>query len=59
MIGRKDVLIARAFATHEAQLPVALTGQEADMVREEEYRHLLMTEDERPLPDPLDSLSDE
>lgn len=57
-IGRKDVLVARAFAAYEANTPEVLTESERDEIRESDYRKLLKTESEGQLPDPMYDLQE-
>ena len=53
VVGRKDVLVARAFAAHEANIPISLTKGECERILEKEYQILLETELEGKLPDPM------
>ena len=57
VVGRKEVLVARAFAAYEAKMPEVPSAAEKDEIREAEYKQLLIT-DEGPLPDPFDELAD-
>ena len=56
-LERKDVLVARAFAAYEAQIPEVLSKTEQDIVRQSDYKSLLHTNDEGLLPDPFDDLN--